>query len=193
MPAPIGPEAVLRPFAKEFIKQKAIQLTRKPGCHRDEREDLIQEITIRVILKLPMYDPQRCSVDGFIRVVANSAASLIARERRAEKRGAVRGNVSLSAGEDRGSGKSLGAMLLPSDAARRLGVDTQSAVNPEAVHGVIATMPPELESICKALMTQGKAEAARTLGIRRQRIHDLIPKMRDFFSKAGHKDPLDFD
>lgn len=193
MPAPFGPEAVLRPAAREIIRIKARKLSRRPGFRRDEVEDLEQQIRIAVIEKLPTFDANRCNIDGFINVVADSAAGMIARARRAEKRGVYRSHRSLDLGTEAQHGDTLGAKLTPSDGARRLGIAPPMQIDRVGLKAVIDSMPEELASICRLLGTHTIADIARTLGMRRQRVHEVMPRIRQHFADARFEVPDEFD
>lgn len=187
MPAPLGPEAVCSPAAQEIIKHEAFKLTEWAGFNRDELDDLIQEITTRLLHKLPLFDPKRGHVNAFIRVAARSAAHMIARERRTEKRGAFRTHLSLSTIDGSRARTPISDWLGPSDGTRRVGGQDgpPSGMSLTELNDVVNRMPDELASVCRLLGTHSVAETARLLGIRRQRIYELIPAIRERLSKAG--------
>lgn len=80
-------DADLSAYAKSLIHYKARQLARQRGFLRREEEDLQSELTVRLLAELHRYDENRGSPNTFFDRVIETAAGMIARERRRLKRG----------------------------------------------------------------------------------------------------------
>src|SRR5262249_26357549 len=78
---------VLDQRAQAIIRKKARQLARRPSSGPSARDDLEQELTLRLLPALHDYDPTQGFLHGFVKTVVDRCAANMLREARAEKRG----------------------------------------------------------------------------------------------------------
>lgn len=65
-------------YAVQLIKNKAWQLVGRYGFTKADREDIEQDLTVRLLRRLPLFNPARSSLHTFMdRVVERAAAHLI--------------------------------------------------------------------------------------------------------------------
>jgi RNA polymerase sigma-70 factor (ECF subfamily) len=180
-------DAVLTAYVQSLIQFKARQICKKPGFSRSDQEDLAQELILRLLEKVPQYDPGRCaSLDTFANRVVESSVKMILRDRRRLKRSAEFTALSLD--------MPLGSMPLPLGSA--LGEDDEhrrgaSKLRPEEIEDAEAfahalrQMPANLAEVARRLMQSNVASVARDLGTSRSRIYSDIAKIRDYFKQSG--------
>lgn len=190
MDSPPARDADLPAYAKSLIRYKARQLARQRGFLRREEEDLRSELTVRLLAKLHRYDESRGSPNTFFDRVIETAAGMIARERRRLKRGGGAPPVSLDQAAPTGDEEpvSLASQLTPLDAARRLGLVPAAPIPAATVQAAIASLSPEDQAVCRALMTGTLSSVARQLGTSRRQIRNAIKRIRKALEEAGFED-----
>lgn len=183
-------DADLPACAKSLIRYKARRLARQMGFHRGEEEDLRSELTVRLLSELHRFDESRGSLNTFIDRVVETAAGMIARERRRLKRGGGMQPVSLEQDVLTRDGQraSLASQLTPLDAGRRLGLVPAAPVPAVKVQAVIASLSPEDQAVCRELMTGTTSSAARKLSTSRRQIHNAIVRIRKALEEAAFDD-----
>ena len=187
MESPHARDADLPAYARSLIRYKARQLVRQRGFLRREEEDLRSELTVRLLVELHRYDESRGSPSTFFGRVIETAAGMIARERRRLKRGGGSLPVSLDQATATVDEEpvSLASRLTPLDAARRLGLVPAAPFPAATVQAAIASLSPEDQAVCRALMTGTLSSAARQLGISRRQIRNAIKRIRKALEEAG--------
>ncbi|MCH7839686.1 MAG: hypothetical protein IID38_05570 [Planctomycetes bacterium] len=190
MDSPHARNADLPAYAKLLIRYKARQLARQRGFLRREEEDLRSELTVRLLAQLHRYDESRGSPNTFFDRVIETAAGMIARERGRLKRGG--GTLPVSLDQDvatrDGHRSSKASQLTPLDAARRLGLIPDAPIPAAEVQAAIASLSPEDQAVCRALMTGTPSAAARKLGTSRRQIHNAMERIRRHFEASGLED-----
>lgn len=182
-------DAILTNSARSLIQFKARQLTRRNGFSQSDEEDLVQELTLRLLQKAHLYDPSRgASINTFADRVVHSAVKMILRDRRRQKRAAGYTAVSLESStvdvDDRPV--ALGDLLSTTDQQRRALTEPHlSGDDRDAVRHAIETLPPELAEIAQRLKEASVASVARALGVSRRQLYASIAQIRQHFEEAG--------
>jgi RNA polymerase sigma-70 factor (ECF subfamily) len=160
-PASVALLASFDPFVVQQAEIGASRLVTAPGFHQDDWEDLRQELLVDYLERLPQFDPSRGDVRGFMFGVVRHRAAQMAMEQRRRVR---------------------------ADACWREGIKT--SFDPELdlrldVASVVASLPEHLRVLAVALQDLTPSEAARSLGRKRSRVHQLMQQIRSAFIEAG--------
>jgi len=75
---------VLDRFARGIIRRKVRLLIGRGGFTRQDRDDLEQQLVLRLLQSLDLFDPELAGPNVFIATVIERAVALILRERRAK-------------------------------------------------------------------------------------------------------------
>lgn len=182
-------DAVLTAYAQSLIKFKARQLSRKAGFSRSDEQDVAQELTMHLLARAHLFDPNRASANTFAERVIRTAVAMLLRDRRRQKRAAGFGAHSLEQTcivQDHGLA-SLREVLQSSDLGRRTGANDEEhrAETIAAVIEALRSLPPELQDICRGLIDGSAASVARDLGISRRQVTTAIERIRSYFWAAG--------
>jgi RNA polymerase sigma factor (sigma-70 family) len=104
---PIDPATVTDPAISRLIRRKARQLCRRRGFTPGDRQDIEQELVLRVLQRLSKYDPARTRPESFVACIVEREAVSILRGRRAEKRSPDREECSLNDAVRDGDGRTV--------------------------------------------------------------------------------------
>ncbi|GAB6184576.1 sigma factor [Thermopirellula anaerolimosa] len=196
LPAQPGTEPVLDSFAEWLIRRKARQLARLPGFTRSDREDIEQELRLKLLKHLASYDPQQGRRQAFVTALVERQAANLLRAKWAEKRDhrSVR-SLSMVVAEDEEEGPvELAETISQRHLDARLGRATREehelAELVMDVRDVIAGLPPELGELAQRLKTDSLSQIARDLGVPRTTLADRVRKLRRCFEQAGLRDYL---
>ena len=72
-------------FTRGIIRRKINQLVRRSGFSQQERDDLEQDLLVRVLQSLPKFDPDQAHRNKFITTVVERYVANILRDRSAGK------------------------------------------------------------------------------------------------------------
>jgi RNA polymerase sigma-70 factor (ECF subfamily) len=163
------------------------------GLTPQDREDLEQELTAKVLQRLGPLDPRRHH-EALLTVVVERLVANVLRDRRAEKRRVrVRSLAAPAAAED--GPNELAAAVGRPEMNARLGVrprtDEELAQLAADVADVLAALPAELRALAERLKTKSIAEVARDLGVPRTTLYEAIRLLRMRFERAGLKHYLE--
>lgn len=183
-------DAVLTAYAKSLIRIKARQLCCKTGFRASDREDMEQELTLRLLRKGEKYDPTRgASLDTFAHRVIDSSVKELLRDRRRLKRAAGLRAHSLDqslGGAEPVTGKHIVDVR---DQRRRLGTSpddpTAALETDEAVKKALSAMPTEVRVLAERLKHVTVAEVAREMGTSRRQVYNAIEQIRRHFQAHG--------
>jgi DNA-directed RNA polymerase specialized sigma24 family protein len=181
----------LSPYARSLIRHKAVRLCRHPGFTPSDRDDVAQDLALAVLAKAPLYDPARgASPDTFADRVVDSAAKMILRARRRQKRAA--GYAAASLDRDATVVGRRPVPLAEATAAgddRRLGRAEPGVGEPlpdaRAAAAVLATLPPFPAAVAGRLGDASVLAISRELGVSRRQVYAAIGVVRDRFVAAG--------
>jgi len=163
-------------FAQGIIQRKVRSLINRAGFTWEDRQDLEQELVLRLLKSLGQFDPELAHPNVFITTVIERAVAMILRERRAKKRdgGVVR---SLDQGQTKDDKPSEPIDHRPNDQdASDLATDLAE---------VLARLPDDLRALAERLKSQSVSQAARDLGVPRTTLQRRIERLRRSFENAG--------
>lgn len=182
-------DAVLTAYVQSLIQFKARQLCRKPGFSRSDQDDLAQELTLRLLEKAHLYDPNRgASVDTFADRVVNSAVRMILRDRRRLKRAPGIGALSLDTTAVLVNSKPvlLSDMVQRSDRDRLTLTTQPESDDLRHISGAVNTLAEDLANIARRIMAGDTVAAiAREMGVSRRQIYSAIRQIRLHFQNSG--------
>lgn len=160
-----------------------------------DREDIEQELHLKLLKYLASYDPQKGRRQAFATAIVKRQAANLLRAKRAMKRD-HRGVRSLSmelANEEEGPVE-LADTISQRHSGARLGRATREEHELAAlamdIRDVIASLPHELADLAARLKTDSLSQIARDLGIPRTTLADRVRKLRRCFEQAGLRDYL---
>ncbi len=180
--------------ARRIIRRKARQFVTRIGLARQEQEDLEQELTRRLLMSLPAFDPGQGHWNVFVTTVVERSAEKLLRRHRAEKRDCRR-VCSLDAlveADDDPAG--LGDTVRPREQVARRANGSRDPQELAAlaldVAEVLARLPAPLREVAELLMTLSVSEAARALGVPRTTLVRWVERLRQCFEDAGMRNYL---
>lgn len=182
------------PLTHDLIRHKARRLIGRAGLREQDREDLEQELTCRLLARLPAFDPRKGRHAAFVRLVIARIADNLLRDRLARRRD-HRHTRSLEApvrGDDE--------LVRLAQAITRSHHDDRRGRHPRPdpelaqlagdLGVVLSVLPPKLRDLAERLMRQSVAAAARELGVPRTTLYGDIRRLRRHFERAGLRDYL---
>lgn len=181
---------VLDSDIQRLILRKAHQLCRRAGFHRGDLDDLVQDLTLRLLERLDAFNPERGSFYCFALVVLDRAAATAATSRAASCRDTST-TMSLESPDPRAEKDAtpLGQTVLSTDRENRLGRYSRSdqelrelAID---VRGVLDELPVELRDVAEGLVRHSRYELARRAGVDRKRVLRQALELRIALFRAG--------
>lgn len=181
------------PYFRRLVVCQARKLLGKAGLNESDIDDLVQDIWLDLVQRMPGFDPRRSQHQTFCSRLVDHKASNVLRDRRAKRRDSRRCrslNIPLTDGEDRDH-----ADLLASDVhSGRTGCvcrsDEEHADLATDIANIMAKMPAELRDLCQRLQNQPLTAIAQEVGIPRTTLQESIKKIRRYFDDAGMQDYL---
>ncbi|GIW55530.1 MAG: hypothetical protein KatS3mg082_1934 [Nitrospiraceae bacterium] len=169
-------KVVLDKFTKGIIRRKIKQLVGRAGFSRQDREDLEQELLLRLLQSLHLFDPAQAHRNVFVTTVIERAVAMILRERLARKRN--------------------GGTVQSLDHAHEKARDATEPADPRRSHEdqinlatdlaeVLAKLPDDLRALAERLKRQSLSQAARDLGVPRSTLQRQVQRLRQCFEDAG--------
>jgi RNA polymerase sigma-70 factor, ECF subfamily len=182
-------------FTIHLIRRKACQLIRYSGFSRSDREDIEQELRLKLVKQLARYTPQRGHRHAFVKAVVERHVASLLRDRRATKRDHRRIcslHVLVDIGDDEKIelAQSIGQRELNAQRHRHPRSDEELAQLTQDMAEVIAKLPDELRNLAERLKTQTRSEIARDTGIPRTSRNESIRRLRRRFENTGLKNYL---
>jgi RNA polymerase sigma-70 factor (ECF subfamily) len=176
--------------ARDLVRRKARRLVGRAGLKVQDRDDLEQELHLRVQQHLTAFDPARGDLRAFLWTLIEHAGANLLRDRRAAKRDPRR-TASLQQPVQVGDEG-------PTDLAQTVGQDAYDARRQRAPRSpeelaqldndladVLARLPPELRQLADELKVSSVAEAARVLGVARTTVYGRMRRLRQLFEDQG--------
>jgi len=167
---------VLDRFCWGIIRRKARQMIGRAGIKEQDRDDLVQELMLRLLRSLRLFDAAQADRKSFVTAVVERNAAKILRDRRAKKR-------------DGGRVESLDALLENLDEEPTdLAVDDHAAEQADLaidVADLLTRLPARLRDLAERLRRQTLSQAAREMGVARSTLQRRVVRLRRHFEDAG--------
>ena len=183
-------------FTARFIRSKGHKLIGRAGCTESDHLDLIQEFSLDLIKRCKNFDPKRANWKGFVVVVCSNCYVTILEHRQAEMRSPYREAGSLNRlikDADR-DWTEFGSTISDSQQSWRTGHYPRSREDAwnlkHDVAVVVGQMQPTMRKVCKIVMRDSKATAARELGMSQGSLYEILGRIRARFEKADLRDYL---
>lgn len=162
----LDPSCVTGDALRALIRRKINTMLGLANFHRQDREDLEQDLTLSLLKSLPAFQEKCGTPEQFANTVLANAGSNILRDRRAQKRRA-RAVVSLSEPQspDVEVDHRLDRAGRESSEHRDLRIDTAEK---------LAELPTETRKIAEQLKTLNVAQCARRLGLPRSTLKSKL-------------------
>jgi len=183
-------------YAAKLIRCKARQLVGKAGFTWDDVEDLEQEMTLDLLLRLPKFDPDKAAHTTFVARVTERKISKLLRDRKRERRDFRRIARSLNDPIEDGEGESTERAYTIDQDEVDIRMGHRHCSREEEAHLrldvslVVSGLPEDLREIAKRLQTETITEAAKSLGIPRSTLYGKIDRLKLLFENAGLRDWL---
>ncbi|MFQ5734292.1 MAG: sigma factor [Planctomycetaceae bacterium] len=183
-------------FASRAIALKAKQLIGRAGFTKADREDLQQEMKLRIWQRLAQFDPTKAHWNAFVvTVVERHAATILQRARRQKRLG---GDTPVSLSE------------LVEDCDNEI-VELADTIGPQhrenttgrwvdgfenqvdlkiTVDELLATLPKDLRRLCTLLKSYNVQDSAARMGVHRTTAFRMLCEIRSIFLAAGFEDFL---
>jgi RNA polymerase sigma-70 factor (ECF subfamily) len=176
-------------FTKRLVRLKAKQLIGMAGLRKGDRDDLEQDLFMRVLQATPSYKPEAGHWRVFITAVIERHCATILRNRSNPKRD-DRFVDSLNENcEVNGVQMELAQSITDRDLAARLGRDvvdeTRVADRTMDVATALEQLPPDLRDLADRLAADSIADVARQLGVPRTTLYTARARLRAHFVNLG--------
>jgi RNA polymerase sigma-70 factor (ECF subfamily) len=184
---------VLDSDIRYLIRTKARQLSRANGFQDHDRDDLEQELTLRLLQRLKAYDPAKASFYCFAIVVLDRVGKHILESRRAASRDTST-TLSLQMPRPPHPRKEddptpLDQLIVPSDRANRVGRYTlpedQLCELVLDVKSVVDTLPDDLRELARDLAVARRSEILRRTGESASHLRERCLRLRAALERAG--------
>jgi len=179
-------------YAADTIRCKARQLIGKAGFTKSDVDDLMQEMTLDLLERLPKFDPNKAAQSTFVARVIERKISKILRHRMQEKRDFRREACSLNEEVPDGKGGTVERSQTLTQDAHDLRVGRHDRPEAERVDMhldvslAISELPPDLKPLAESLLTHSIAEVAREFGMPRSTVYETgIARLREIFEDKG--------
>ena len=160
------------------INYRATRLCRKFCLSAEDHQDISQEFRMTLFRASRKYNPDKCPPERFVRMVLNrNYKHWVRKLDRADKKRAI----SVDAMHFDDVAPDLEYYILDPKSRN----DLRLADFGEDVRSVIGTMPDKLRDICLELMSDSPFEIARQRGVHHSAIYRAIPRIREYFVRAG--------
>ena len=177
-------------FEHGIIRRKAGQLIGRYGFKEQDREQLEQELTMRLLNSLRSFDPEQSHRNAFVTTIVERNVATIIRDRQAEKRddrNVSSLNVLCRNGE---FGPVELAQLIDQsevDAQRGRKTRTHEQVVDlgSDVTDILASLPVELRVLAEQLKSKSLVQIARETGVTRASLRKQVDHLREIFERAG--------
>jgi RNA polymerase sigma-70 factor, ECF subfamily len=177
--------AILVRHARHRIRRKARQLIGMAGLRPADREDLEQELTLRLWRGLRDFNPALGNSSAFVATVLERAANSILRLRNSEKRYCrhVRQLMTTPVFDDEDSESTEGAAEIAV-----AGDSHEAAVDlAHDVAVVLNRLPPSLRTLAEDLKHRGISEIVIHSELARSTIYTRVAKLRAAFQSLDRK------
>lgn len=182
-------------FTHGIVRRKVKQLIGRAGFTQQDREDLEQELLLRVLQSLPSFDPKQAHRNKFVTAVVERHVATILRNKRAEKRNdQLVASINVTVEVEGLGAVELAQTVSEDELAARLGRKRRSAEDLANlaldIAAVIAAMPKEWQELAERRKTQSMQEISDALGIPRTTLNETMQLITARFKRAGLREYL---
>jgi RNA polymerase sigma-70 factor, ECF subfamily len=182
-------------FTHGIVRRKVKQLIGRAGFTQQDREDLEQELLLRVLQSLPSFDPKQAHRNKFVTAVVERHVATILRNKRAEKRNdQLVASINVTVEVEGMGAVELAQTVSEDELAARLGRKRRSAEDLANlaldIATVIAAMPKEWQELAERRKTQSMQEISDALGIPRTTLNETMQLITARFKRAGLREYL---
>jgi RNA polymerase sigma-70 factor (ECF subfamily) len=182
-------------FTHGIVRRKVKQLIGRAGFTQQDREDLEQELLLRVLQSLPSFDPKQAHRNKFVTAVVERHVATILRNKRAEKRNdQLVASINVTVEVEGLGAVELAQTVSEDELAARLGRKRRSAEDLANlaldIAAVIAAMPKEWQELAERRKTQSMQEISDALGIPRTTLNETMQLITGRFKRAGLREYL---
>jgi RNA polymerase sigma-70 factor (ECF subfamily) len=176
-------------FTKSLIRRKAHQLIGLTGLKKHDRQDLEQDMYLRVLRAAPSFNAETGHWNVFVTAVIDRYAANILRNRSNARRD-DRFVESLNAtcivnGQTTDLSQTIGDRNLAARLGRDVHDETRDADRRMDVATAMQLLSPELQNLAQRLASSCIAEVARELGVPRTSLYRARGELRAHFEKCG--------
>ncbi len=182
-------------FAHRYIRFKVHQLVGR-RIRKSERDDLEQELKIRVFQAFPSFDPGVADWDVYVTtIVERQIATLLEARRRQKRQGELTvDSLADEATDCDGQVCELADTVSLEDVARHTGQhemsDLDRMIFEHDLETVIGQLSEKDQAICRALQRHSIQQAARKLKMPRTTVQSVALRLRGLLEEKGFRDFL---
>ena len=177
-------------FANGIIRRKVGQLIGRYGFKEQDREQLEQELTLRLLNSLRSFDPKQSHRNAFVTTIVERNVATIIRDRQAEKRddrNVSSLNVTCRNGEfgPVELAQLIGQSEVDAQRGRQTRTHEQVVDLGNDIADIVARLPADLRDLAEQLKTKSLVQIARETGVTRASLRKHFDQLREIFEKAG--------
>jgi RNA polymerase sigma factor (sigma-70 family) len=180
-------------IVRDFVRKKVRKIIGKAGFAHQDRDDLEQELTSRLLKRFKSFDPNRGSLGGFLKTVGSRIVANLLRDQRARKRDRrlTRSLHVLMPSEDNGLVELAHTISQREQDARlrqRSRSEQDAADFARDLHDLLGRLPPRLRAFAELLKEKPLSGAAQALGLSPTKARLLLRLLRQMLVDANIRD-----
>jgi RNA polymerase sigma-70 factor (ECF subfamily) len=169
-----------------LIRVKSKSVIGKAGLRPEDIEDVMQDIILDILLRLPNFDPEKSSRHTFIDDLANNRIARMLCDRSCSKRNYKLEPASLDTIADNAqAGDAVSEEAAPWNSGERTLSDFEVFELREDIVRVLEKLPPKMRGICVMLMQNNICAVAAETGIPKATLIAHLKKIRNHFENSG--------
>ena len=178
------------PFTEGLIRKKARQLVNRNGFTDSDREDIEQELTLKLLKKSGAFDSSQAHWNVFVTMIIERGTASLVRDKQAQKRDHRRVcslNVVIAKKDKKmiELGDIIGSHEQDARLGRKQRSDFDQAQLLQDMNEVLSNLPPELRELAEVMKTDSIAEISRDTGVPRTSLNYRVRQLRQRFEEAG--------
>lgn len=182
-------------FEFGIVFRKVRQIIGRVGYTAQDREDLEQELLVRLVQSLKSFDPNQAHRKSFVTAVVERAFANLLRNARAAKRdhrriGSLNVTIEVTAEGITELAETIGDREYNARRCRDPRSAGELAQLASDLAKIVAALPEELRDLAERLKTESISAIARNVGVPRTTLNDKVRRLRQRFEQAGLRDYL---
>lgn len=169
-------KACIDEYTTTLIRLKAYRLVGRYGFRETDAEDIEQELTLAVLVRLDQFDPQRGKFATFVRMVVEREIVGLIRKRTTLQRDYRRGRHSLDEIRDDSGNTNTAEPRYDDQVQRDLGLDLAEA---------LGELPGDLRAIAAELADAPLTQVARAHRCSRENMRRKAEQIREHLARRG--------